>query len=184
MATRDGSKNPWRTAIHGPRTGATPTGHQTVEMRMEAPRLAPRVPRGEDAGHRSEIVLLVESLQQRVAHTGTQERRHHGDVGPPQVRPFTGQGEHDLVMLTGQQPRLLASPASARSGSQDMADTTGGDRSCTTPVQHAPRDRLDVAPQHRRATDQQRPHRFPHIARQRVAAFECRVALLAKSAGP
>ena len=88
------------------------------------------------------------------------------------------QGENDMVMVTGQQPGLLAhQPAldlqPGTLGTQPMA-TGIVPYSFDMPL----RTGLDMATQHRGATDQQRPCRLSHLARQRMAAFKRRVALL------
>jgi hypothetical protein len=50
--------------------GQASTGHEGVDMRMEAQRLGPRVQRGEDAGSGAQIGGIAQQLQQGVAHTG------------------------------------------------------------------------------------------------------------------
>src|SRR5262245_20533351 len=71
--------------------------------------LTPGMQRREDAWLRPEILGVCQQGAQSVADRLKQQSRHDRDVGQPQRVELMGQGEDDMVMITGQEPRLLHS---------------------------------------------------------------------------
>ena len=63
--------------------------------RGDEPRLRAQIRRGRQHG------------AQRVPHRLQEQRPHHGDIGQPERGEIMGQREDDMVMVTGEQPRLL-----------------------------------------------------------------------------
>jgi hypothetical protein len=68
-----------------PRVREPPTGHQTVEMRVQQQRLTPGMQRRDDARTGAQIFLVTAPLVKRLVHRGKQQLRHRGDVGQPEV---------------------------------------------------------------------------------------------------
>jgi len=150
-----------------------------MDGRRQAPRLTPRVPRGDAARLGPQRVRLTQQRQARVVHPGQQPPAHASDVGPPQVMAFVGHGDDGMRVRAGQPPGLLSDQPAL-----DLAPATLGTEPVPTGVVPDALTRplgtaLHMAPQHRRATGHECPHRLPHVARQRVTAFEGRGARLA-----
>jgi hypothetical protein len=77
-------------------------------MRVQQQRLTPGMQRGDDARTGAQILLVAEQLVKRLVHRGKQQLCHRGNVGQPEVIQLMRHGENDMVMVTGQQPGLLA----------------------------------------------------------------------------
>jgi hypothetical protein len=76
-------------------------------VRVQDQRLTPGVQRREEARLCPKILGVRQQGTQGVADRLQQQRRHHRDVGQPQQVELMGQGEDDMVMITGQEPCLL-----------------------------------------------------------------------------
>ena len=74
---------------------------------MQHQGLAPGVERGDDPRLRAQILRVRQQGAQRVPHRLKEQRTHHGDIGQPERVEIMGQREDDMVMVTGEQPRLL-----------------------------------------------------------------------------
>ncbi len=76
-------------------------------MGMQDQGLTPRVQRREDARLRAQVLRVGQKLDEGRAHGLKQQRGHHRHVGQPQRIEGVGQGEDDVVMITGQQSGAL-----------------------------------------------------------------------------
>jgi len=161
-----------------PRVGEPTARHQTVEMRMHHQRLTPGMERGDEARTGAQILRVAKKFVQRRVHRGKQQVGHRSHIRQSQPSQLIGLGEDDMVVIAGQQPRLLPH--------QPALDLEpGARRAHPMPTRMIPdafhmplRAGLDVATQARGATGQQRPHRLPHVGWQRVTLLKCGIAAL------
>ena len=63
--------------------------------------------RRDDAGRGSQILRIVQQFQPRVVHTRKEQPAHPLDIGLPKIVELVRHGEDDVVVITGQQARLL-----------------------------------------------------------------------------
>jgi hypothetical protein len=145
-------------------------------MRMQAPRLGPRVPRGEAAGRGASIVWIAQQLPQRVMPAGTQPLGHRRHVNQPPVLQCTRHGATDMVMIARAQPRLLLHQPAF-----DLPPRTLGAHPMATGIIpepcHMPLETgLHVSTQHRRATRPHGPDGAPPVIRPPRVALVDRIA--------
>jgi hypothetical protein len=94
-------------AFQGPSGVHLPPRDQAVHVRMQHQRLTPGVQGRDHPRLGTEILGVRQQGEQRLPHGLQQQCAHHGHVGQPQRIELMGQGEDHVVVITGEQPRLL-----------------------------------------------------------------------------
>jgi hypothetical protein len=74
---------------------------------MQHQGLTPRMEGGDDPWLRTQILGVAQQGAQCVPHRLKQQRAHDRHIGQPQGVEIMGQGEDHVIMVTGQEPRLL-----------------------------------------------------------------------------
>jgi hypothetical protein len=178
MTTRIGNKKPFRTRHPLATLAQAPAGHQTVNMRMQEQCLRPRVQRRDNPGRGSQVLRIPQQGPKRVVDAGKQQLRHDRHIAQPEVIELMGDREDDMIMIAGQQPRLLLGqpPFHLYPGTLGTHPVATG--IVPDPFHMAFRTRLDMPTQQGGATHQDRPDRTPDMTRQGMTALIRRIAQL------
>ena len=161
-----------------PRRGQPTPCDQAVEVRMQHQGLAPGVERGDDPRLRTQILRVRQQGRHRLAHRLKQQRTHHTDIGQPEGVELMGQREDDMVMVTGEQPRLLECEPALGLEVRALGAGAMPTRVVPDPQHMAVGARLDMAAERGGATLHNGPCGAPDMGRQRMALLVGRIRVL------
>lgn len=149
-----------------------------MDVRVPQPRLAPGVEGRDDPRSSPQVCAIGQELTQGRMHAGTQQRRHHVDMGQPQRMELMGHGADGMGVVTGQQTGLLLDEPAL-----DLEP--GAWRAHPVPTRMVPNPfemplwtRVDVSTQERGATGEHRPYGSTHMRGQGMTALIRRIAQL------
>ena len=134
--------------------------------------------RGDDPRLRTQILRVRQQGRQRLAHRLKQQRTHHTDIGQPEGVELMGQREDDMVMVTGEQPRLLECEPALGLEVRALGAGAMPTRVVPDPQHMAVGARLDMAAERGGATLHNGPCGAPDMGRQRMALLVGRIRVL------